>query len=424
MYFASDIPGGYGGPDLYMTTLDSGKWSQPINLGDEINTSGDELFPSIKNDSILYFSSSGLGGFGGLDLFVSTLNNWTPSKPTNMSSPLNSEADDFAIMVDSTGRNGYFSSNRTGGKGYDDIYSFETILFAGVGKVISRQDQSAIPEASVIISMKEGSPVTQLKSDSLGIVKLSLPYDQDFLLSAGKDGYSDLYKVPYSTIDNRISFDTLLMPLWRDELFAQGRIFSNETQELIPDATIVLINKDNGLRDSVVTNEDGTYYFPLAPDSRYHLRVLHDGFIENGLDINTDKIYEGNLLNDMLLEEVYVDKMIVYFDFDAADLNSGYNDELKKLLRTLEKYPKSIINIAAHADARGEETYNKNLSNDRLKAVTTYFRRNGIKNKRIHGTAFGEELLLNQCSDGVVCEEEDHSKNRRAEIKVQLNAIH
>ena len=424
MFFSSDMPGGYGGPDLYVTKFDSGGWSKPINLGPEINTSGDELFPSLANDSVLYFSSSGLGGFGGLDLFISQLKDWMPERPKNMGSPLNSEADDFAILVDSTGRNGYLSSNRQGGKGYDDIYAFETILFAGAAKVIARQDSTVVPNALVTITTSNGQLYSQKKSDRLGIIKLELPYDGDYLVTATNEGFSDLYKAPYSTFDNRISYDTLLLPLWRDELFAEGRIFSNETQELIPDATIVLTNLDNGLTDSVITDIDGFYHFPLAPDTRYHVQAKHEGFIENGFDIDTEKIYRGNLLNDMLLEEVYVDKMVVYFDFDEAILNRSYNGDLKKLIRTLKKFPKSIINIAAHADARGEEAYNKELSQERLDAVVYWFRKNGIRTKRIHGIAFGEELLLNQCSDGVVCEEEDHSKNRRAEIKVQLNALH
>lgn len=424
MYFSSDMPGGFGGPDIYVTRNDSGRWTRPLNLGPEVNTSGDELFPSLANDSTLYFSSTGLGGFGGLDLFISKLDNWLPIHAKNMGTPLNSEADDFAILVDSTGRNGYFSSNRTGGKGHDDIYGFETILFAGAAKVITRQDSIGIPNADVTITTSSGLHFIILKSDDVGIIKMELPYDDDYLVTANKEGYSHLFKAPYSTVDNKISYDTLLLPMWRDELFAEGRIFSNETQGLISDATIVLTDLVTGLKDSVITGDDGTYHFPLTPDSRYHVQAKHDGFLEDGFDINTANLYRGNLLNDVVLEEVFVERVDVYFEFDQSNLDRNYNKDLKTLMRTLKRFPESIINVAAHADSRGEEAYNKRLSNDRLSAVTQWFRRNGINNDRIHGTAFGEELLLNQCSDGVVCEEEDHSKNRRAEIKVQLSAIH
>ena len=127
LYFASDKPGGYGGVDIYKSVRDqSGNWAAPTNLGPSINTSGDEMFPFVSNDGTLYFSSNGHLGLGGLDVFsataVSTKEGW--SAPENLGFPINTNSDDFGYIIDKENKNGYFVSNRAGGKGDDDIYKF------------------------------------------------------------------------------------------------------------------------------------------------------------------------------------------------------------------------------------------------------------------------------------------------------------
>ncbi len=123
LFFTSDMPGGYGGKDIWMCNKFADKWQKPLNLGPDINTSADEMFPYSRADGKLYFSSTGLPGFGGMDIFSAKLKNGIWLLNRNESLLLNSTADDFGIFFvnDSIG---YFSSNRAGGKGNDDIYSF------------------------------------------------------------------------------------------------------------------------------------------------------------------------------------------------------------------------------------------------------------------------------------------------------------
>lgn len=122
LYFTSDMPGGYGGTDIYFSTYSGGFWSDPINLGPEVNTTGNESFPFISNDGVLYFSSDGHGGMGGLDIFYSVPSGGVFTSVFNMGYPVNSPKDDFSFILDNSGTEGYFSSNRTGGRGNDDIY--------------------------------------------------------------------------------------------------------------------------------------------------------------------------------------------------------------------------------------------------------------------------------------------------------------
>ena len=131
LYFTSDRPGGYGGMDIYRSRKTGNIWSTPENLGPKINTEGNEIFPFIHQDGTLYFASNGLPGIGGLDVFSTTEissnienTNWTA--PVNLGKPINTNKDDFSLIVDISGTRGYFTSNREGGKGMDDIYSFVT----------------------------------------------------------------------------------------------------------------------------------------------------------------------------------------------------------------------------------------------------------------------------------------------------------
>ncbi len=123
LYFSSDMPGGYGSFDLYYCEIDiDGNLSKPINMGPSINTSGMEVYPSFANDSLLYYSSNGKIGFGGLDIFKATIENNNIKNIENLGFPINSSFDDFSFVPMLENRKGFFCSNREGGKGNDDIY--------------------------------------------------------------------------------------------------------------------------------------------------------------------------------------------------------------------------------------------------------------------------------------------------------------
>ena len=156
LYFVSSMPGGLGGNDIWkIKKINNNEWSDPINLGSKINTPMDEEFPYLYGDSILYFSSNGLEGFGGLDMYFSIYKNDTFSKPQNLKRPVNSSYDDFGLIF-LTSDYGLFCSNRPGGLGDDDIYSFKYIKILLNGTVTDKEDKP-IEKATVVVKGDDGS---------------------------------------------------------------------------------------------------------------------------------------------------------------------------------------------------------------------------------------------------------------------------
>jgi len=176
LLFSSNMPGGFGGKDLYYTTFDkkSDTWSDPVNLGETINTAEDEMFPHVRSDGALYFSSNGHPGYGGLDNFRAEPNGelaW--SDVSNLDYPLNTSSDDFSLIFENDEDKGYFTSNRPGGKGMDDIYSFKMppLEFVLNAVVYNAETGDPIPGAKVIISGTDNSSY-DLQGDGNGGVKL------------------------------------------------------------------------------------------------------------------------------------------------------------------------------------------------------------------------------------------------------------
>ena len=422
LYFASDMPGGMGGVDLYKSYKQDGKWSKPQNLGMNINTMGNEFYPYVVNDSILYFTSDGHGGLGGLDLFVSVgEKNGHYQLPQNLGFPLNTSSDDFSMIINASGRSGLFSSNRTGGLGYDDIYKFKVNSFFLTGKVIDRADSSlVISEATVTLYDTLGVKLKEALSDENGIVHFDLDFDKDYQFSVVKNNYLWIDTLFYSTHLRYMGGDSLYLPLLKYSLTAKGTVYSNETQSILAGATVVVENLTEGTTQTTMVDSSGQYTFRLKPNVQYTISASKEGFITSGFKLNTKNIFTGDLINDLLLEEVFVEKAVVQFDFDKAQLRSDALMALEPMLKTLQRNKQVTLFIGAHADSYGTTYYNKSLSDRRAKSVLDFFTERGIARARIEAVGFGEELLLNQCSDGVECSDVEHSMNRRAEVKVQL----
>ncbi len=191
LYFVSKMEGGSGNSDIWTMVKRGLQWEQPTNLGSVINTEFDEMFPIIFQDTVLYFSSEGHNGFGGLDLFytVKRDGNWT--KPVNMKAPFNSSADDFHMVFTAADKSeGYFSSNRTGGAGADDLYTFflTPINLIVKGKVNDVDGNTPLKGAMVVLTTTDGETDTTYTNDK-GEYEFKLAKNKDYKINVNNPGY-------------------------------------------------------------------------------------------------------------------------------------------------------------------------------------------------------------------------------------------
>lgn len=246
MYFSSDKEGGFGRGDIYvMHKNEDGSWGEPENLGEDINSEGEEAFPYIHPDGTLYFASDGRPGLGGLDIFraVKTDDGWEVS---NLGPPINSPFDDFGIIKSEDKEWGYFSSNRPGGKGTDDIYRFERRIdvFLEI-LVLDRLTERPIENAIVKVIDKESGEEKILETDEEGIAHFHLELDKEYTYEVEKDTYRPFSPKTVST--KEIDTTTTIRKTAHLGRFIAGDIFELENlyydfdkYNIRPDAAVVL----------------------------------------------------------------------------------------------------------------------------------------------------------------------------------------
>ncbi|PHR69869.1 MAG: flagellar motor protein MotB [Lutibacter sp.] len=227
LYFASDMPGTLGASDIFVVTVDEdGSYGVPVNLGSKINTAARENFPYISNNGTLYFSSEGRIGLGGLDVFkyenieaISTSNN----KAVNLGKPINSIKDDFGFIINENTRKGYISSNRKGGKGDDDIYTFEKTIckLLITGTVVDATTNQILSDADITIYNENNVIINTFKSDSKGMFNQELPCEGALLKVKGeKEEY--IQDVVSVEIDSKSKEDVILKLNLKPEPAAVG----------------------------------------------------------------------------------------------------------------------------------------------------------------------------------------------------------
>ncbi|HXH19999.1 MAG TPA: OmpA family protein [Chitinophagales bacterium] len=365
MLFAADVPAsGYGGKDLYITYYEEDHWTQPQNLGNEINTAGDEMFPYVDDEGTLYFSSSGHPGMGGLDIFSAHKSGKIWKNVVNLKPPINSGADDFGILFekikprdenDPVRSSGYFSSSREGGRGGDDLYHFMLAnenIFRLDGIVLEKIfENPADPNSKVI----------------------------------------DLVPLPATML------------------------------------TLKKYEGGLKLIDTVLADKFGKFTFDLEPNSHYKLNSEKQGFFNKAQDVTTKGLRDlENILITIkvrvLMERIYEEKEIVlqniYYDYDSTVLRDDSKPVLDTLVALLNENPDVIVEIGSHTDSRGSDEYNMVLSQGRAESVVRYLIEKGIDAKRVRAKGYGETRLVNHCGNDVECTEEEHQHNRRTTFKV------
>lgn len=229
LYFASDMPGGLGKTDIWYSELQTdGSWGKPVNCGSEINSKEEEAFPTTGRNGELYYSSKGRIGMGGHDIYSSRGEKTTWSKPQDLKYPMNSTSDDF-YLISNDGKTGYFSSNREGGAGDDDIYSFNdqtspVMILALDGTVYDQKTKSTLDSVLVTLTDGNGMALNRKVTEQNGKFFFGLTKDMDYKVEISKLGYASVWK----TLSTKgiTKSDTLTMEAFLDkDKFEPGKTY-------------------------------------------------------------------------------------------------------------------------------------------------------------------------------------------------------
>ncbi|AQG78156.1 carboxypeptidase regulatory-like domain-containing protein [Spirosoma montaniterrae] len=429
LYFSSDRPGGFGGTDIYVSRMQNGKWGEPVNLGKDVNSKGNELFPFVDEKNNLYFASDGLPGLGELDIFYAQL---TPEgkqavSVRNVGAPLNSPKDDFGIVTDGDRMSGFFSSNRKNGGSDDDLYRFtrEGSMYPCrelIVSVFDAESKEPLVNTSVALDNPANDKQMQLKTDAEGLVRICLDSDNEVSFLVTQEGYLD-NKVGFSTRNLSDDQPTRLdIPLAKPTVTApnatvlRGRVTTQKDKKPIAGVKVVLINECDGTSQETTTGADGSYEFATKPGCNYLLEAMKDNMGTTGSRVLADGTGSTELTMFKKGDVVKIDN--IFYDLNKADIRPDAATELDKLVDLMNKYPNMTIEMRSHTDSRATAQYNRTLSGNRAKSAVAYLKSKGISPKRMVAKGYGESLPLNKCKDGVKCSEEDYQQNRRTEIKI------
>jgi peptidoglycan-associated lipoprotein len=358
LFFVANMPGGKGGTDIYYSTKKSaGVYGLPVNLGDKINTSGDEKSPFYK-DGKLYFSTNGRPSLGGLDVYESQWNGavWSEAKP--LPQGINSSVDDYFYSQSADGFTGFLVSNRPGPNNLkgktccEDIYAWElerikVELAATTFRIKRSKEKENQPLQGCTVSIidvtdKNPANVEEKSNAASNDFNFTLQPEKSYIIVAVHEGYQP----------DTVKFNTVGV---------------KKTQSISKKLTLRLIKK----KDPVIVKRNE----PIRLNSIYY-------------DFNDDKILP-----------------------DAEK-------DLQFLVDLMNKYPDMKIELSSHTDAQGKDDYNEKLSQRRADSARRWMIEKGIVETRIVPVGYGEKVILNRCKNGVDCPDEEHRFNRRTEFKI------
>ena len=421
MYFVSDMPGGYGGTDIYVVEYNNGQWGTPVNMGKEINTEGNEMFPFASEDESLYFSSDGHEGLGGLDVFVAELKDGIAYRGVqNVGAPINSEKDDFGFITDKNRTTGYVSSNRKKGISDDDIYSFRRMCRQLNVLVFDAKTNTPLENADVRI-LRNGVNQEIRLTNVEGKMDLCLDSNTEYEFKAIKEGYA-MNSIRFSTLTQSPKpVMNVSIYLERSEnTLVKGIVKTEVNQKPATGVKVTLRNEKDKSEQTVTTGPDGGYEFDVKPNAPYTITAQKDKYATKKTQFAKSKRKSGIVADSLGLYgegDVFQLKNI-YYDLNKFFIRPDAARELNHVVDLLKEYPQMKIELRSHTDARSSDAYNIRLSENRARAAMDYLVSRGIPATRLSAHGYGESEIINGCVDGVNCSEPEHQQNRRTEFKI------
>ncbi len=380
LYFSSDMSNGFGGADIYKVVRQEDGWSQPNNLGGEVNTPKDEKFPFRYEDK-LYFASDGHVGMGGLDIFEARKEKGSWREVTNLRAPVNSGGDDFGFIIrkaENDTSEGYLSSTRKEGEGKDDIYYFAKTIIEIAPPLPPVDTIVPAPPIDTIIPPPE--VVYQFVLDGKVLAK------------------------QYENSDDPNSAVTGNAPL--------------------PGAKVSV--SFNGGPVGLETDGNGRFTMQLNEETDYFLLASKEGYFNNSAQVSTKGEKDENqpaktFQVEIVLDPIFRNKEItlenIYYDYDKWDIRPDAEPSLNLLVKVLNENPSIRIQLSSHTDCRGKDAYNKELSQKRAQSAVDYLISRGIDPGRMLAQGYGAAVPAVSCPCGK-CTDDEHQANRRTTFKV------
>jgi outer membrane protein OmpA-like peptidoglycan-associated protein len=411
LYFVSDMPGGFGGTDIYMCKWNGSGYEAPKNLGPRVNSSGNELFPYVSMDGTLYFASNGWLGYGGLDVFTW---DFVSNGPENMGSPVNSNADDFSFNVNEIAGKGFVSSNRTNWK--DEVFVVNAKMQKRYVDIELKDCQNKpFAQQKVTLYKADGSYWKTLVSDDLGRMSYIGVIGEQYHLS---------FKDPITRLMDSVTFTNELDALQTIRLVARPKnqkstltVF-NASRIPLDGALVRLYQKGKEIKKQI-TKKDGKVLFDGQTVDSFSITAINyrEYVMKMPEDKKCDTLISLECTMGINTGNAFINLDQVLYDYNKWDLRSESIIELDKLV----KYMKSNdlkVELSSHTDSRGEDVYNEWLSQQRSNSCVNYIISKGISSTRIIAKGYGEYRLKNKCENNVECTEEEHQQNRRTELRI------
>ncbi|WP_425658328.1 OmpA family protein [Tenacibaculum ascidiaceicola] len=373
---------------IFKATLVDGQWDniEDLPFNDKVYSSG---HPALSPDEkTLYFTSDRPDSYGSTDIYkVAILSDGGYGKPVNLGDKINTSGREMFPFI-AKDYTLYFSSDGYANLGLLDIYKSDF-----------------------------------LKNNSSEVINIGAPFNSGyddfafFYNDDGKSGYFSSNRPEGKGQDDLYKFKTL-----KCKQFIKGRTFDKRTKEILPNTLVELIDSDGRVINRFVTQEDATYVFEVECEKKFTLRGTKldykDDFID---DVKTTDVRGIEIKRDLYLTPLIIGNEIVidpiFFDFNKWNIRPDAAYELEHIVRVLRNHPKMIIKIEAHTDSRGSDRYNEILSDKRAKSTRDYIFSRDIATNRIESAiGYGEKQLVNKCSNGVSCTEEEHQENRRSKF--------
>lgn len=386
MIFASDMPGGYGKMDLYIVEYADGEWGKPINMGPNVNSEYNEIFPTIFRGK-LFFSND---VSDNLDIYMTSLKEYKLNNTNLLPYPFNSDRDDFSLTIERDGEVAYLTSNRSGGAGADDLYRMV------LPKEMFNKDPNATNINIVVLDKLKLEPldnamvsITKIdlsESDLLNLITSDLVLtDQDELILKLKP---NTHSEPYVSVG------------------AEGSLFAEID---VTKSYLVKTKSPNFEVNSMIIRpkKDLTNFTVL-------LNPIAEPIIEKPI-IRKEEIFIPTTAGTTIVFDN------IYYGSNSAEIKAGAAKELDALSLAMKENPNLKVQLSAHTDSRGKESYNQVLSEKRAISAKNYLVKTGVKADRIVAVGYGESRIRNHCIDGIECSNEEHRYNRRTEVTILSN---